>query len=81
MDLSSRKNRLIEKILKVEEEQTIYELENILIDDATSAEDFWQKLPSEIRQLIDKGLDQSQNGNTKPHQEVITAIKKKYPAN
>lgn len=73
MNASERKYKIIEKLLKVEEEAALYQIENILNKD-----DDWDNLPLIVQQLIEKGIEQSERGETKPHEQVMSEIKKKY---
>jgi hypothetical protein len=75
MNASERKCKIIEQLLKVEEEATLYQIENILNKDS---DDFWDNLPSVVQQLIEKGIEQSERGETKPHEQVMSEIKKKH---
>ncbi|KAF2519432.1 hypothetical protein E0W68_03525 [Flavobacterium salilacus subsp. salilacus] len=74
MDIESRKYKMIEKLLKVEEDEVLYRLEAIL-DEKRNA---WDELNPEIKQAIDISLEQSTSGKVKAHEEVMMAIKKKY---
>lgn len=40
--------------------------------------DPYDTLPEEIKNLIEKGLNDIKNGNTHSHEYVMTSIKKKY---
>jgi hypothetical protein len=75
MNASERKYKIIEKLLKVEEEAALYQIENILNKDA---DDEWDNLPLIVQQLIEKGIEQSERGETKPHEQVMSEFKKKY---
>jgi len=76
MDLESRKYKFIEKLLKVEEEDTLYKLESVL--DNESSNIIWDELPSELRQALEISIAQSERGEVSPHKEVMTRIKNKY---
>jgi len=75
MNASERKYKIIEKLLKVEEEAALYQIENILNKDA---DDEWDNLPLIVQQLIEKGIEQSERAETKPHEQVMSEFKKKY---
>lgn len=74
--MESRKYKVIEKLLKVQEEEVIYKLESILNADI-SAND-WDELPDEVKHMIDIGLAQSAAGEVFPHEEVMNKYKKRY---
>ncbi len=74
--MESRKYKVIEKLLKVQEEATIYKLESILNNELTH--DSWDILPDELKQALDAAVKQSENGQVKSHEEVMLEIKRKY---
>lgn len=76
MDIESRKYKVIEKLLKVEEEATIYKLETILNDELVK--DGWDELSPELQQALDISIGQSERGEVRPHEEVMAEIRKKY---
>lgn len=75
MNASERKYKLIEKLLKVEEEDILYQIEAIL---DKNPDEEWDKLPLIVQQLIDKGIEQSEAGLGTPHEDVMAVIKSKY---
>jgi len=76
MDLESRKDKLIEKLLKVQEEDTVYKLESILNEEISK--DIWDELPPYLQQALDISIEQSIRGEVTPHEEVMAQIRKKY---
>ena len=40
--------------------------------------DFFDKLPIEIQELIDEGLDEAKLGKVRPHSEVMAEYRQKY---
>jgi len=76
MDFESRKYKVIEKLLKVNEEETLYRLESLLNE--VPPRDIWDELPAHIQQALDISIEQSIRGDVKPHDEVMAQIKKKY---
>ncbi|OYQ43404.1 hypothetical protein CHU92_03445 [Flavobacterium cyanobacteriorum] len=76
MDMQSRKYRVIEKLLQVNEEETLYRLEAIL--QSEKPEISWHELPEETKKVIDMSLGQSDLGKVKSHDEVVSDIRKKY---
>jgi predicted transcriptional regulator len=75
MNTSERKYKIIEQLLKVEEESTLYQIEGILNKESNEE---WDKLPLIVQQLIDKGIEQSEAGLGVPHEQVMEKIRKKY---
>ncbi len=74
--MESRKYKIIERLLKVEEEATVYKLESILGEELVK--DGWDELSPELQQAIDISIGQSDRGEVRPHEEVMAEIKKKY---
>lgn len=74
--MESRKYKVIEKLLKVEEEEVIYRLEAILTEDKSS--NGWDQLPDEVKKMIDMGLSQSIEGNVVSHDEIMNKYKSRY---
>jgi len=75
MSISERKYKIIEQLLKVEEEETLYQIEDLLNKDS---EDEWGGIPPIVQKLILKGIEQSEAGLGIPHEEVMARIKQKY---
>ncbi|SDX68597.1 hypothetical protein [Flavobacterium degerlachei] len=73
MNSSERKYKIIEQLLKVEEESTLYQIENILNEG-----DGWDEIPPIVQKLIEKAIEQSDAGVGIPHEQVMSEIKKKY---
>lgn len=73
MNASERKYKIIEQLLKVKEEATLYQIENILNED-----DGWDNIPPTVQKLIEKAIQQSDAGLGVPHEQVMEKIKKKY---
>lgn len=76
MGIEERKYKMIEKLLKVKEEETIYHIESIL--DNELSKNYWDELSPEVKKAIDIGIEQSANGQIRPHEEIMAEIKKKY---
>jgi hypothetical protein len=75
MNASERKYKIIEQVLKVEEEATLYQIENIL--NKESDED-WDNLPQELQELLEIGIKQCEEGKLTSHEEFMAEVKKKY---
>ncbi len=74
--MEARKYKMIEKLLKVQEEDTLYKLESVL--DGEIARASWDELHPEVKLALDASLGQSENGEMKPHDEVMQNIRKKH---
>ena len=40
--------------------------------------DFWDMLPSQVQDSINKGIEEADHGNTESHEVVMGEVKKKY---
>ena len=74
--MESRKYKVIEKLLMVEEEDIIYRLEKIL--DENQSDNGWDELPDEVKRMIDIGLAQSASGQVIPHEQIMDKYKRWY---
>jgi hypothetical protein len=76
MDSNSKKYKTNEKPQSVEEEALLYQSKSNL--DAENQDDFWDELPEQVKQLIEIGLKQSEQGLGKSHSQVMAEVRKKY---
>ncbi|CAM3985234.1 hypothetical protein FLSI110296_07290 [Flavobacterium sinopsychrotolerans] len=76
MDSNSKKYKTNEKLPSVEEETVLYQSKTDL--ETENQDDFWDELPEQVKQLIEIGLKQSEQGLGKSHSQVMAEIKKKY---
>ncbi len=76
MDMEARKYRLIEKLMEVNEENTLYKLEQLLVKG--EGEEAWNKLPAEAKTAIENSLLESTSGKTTPASHGISKIKDRY---
>ena len=74
--MEARKYKMIEKLLKVQEEDMLYKLESVLDGELVKAS--WDELQPEVKQVLDASLGQSEKGEMKPHDEVMQNIRKKH---
>jgi hypothetical protein len=76
MNSNSNKDKPNENLPKVEESATLYrskidlEKENSDID--------WDNLPEILQQLLEKGIKQCEEGQTKPHAQVMAEMKARF---
>lgn len=71
MDLQSRKQKLIEWILQVQDASILKQLESISEGDR----DWWDDLSEPEKDSIQRGLDQADKGQLKSHEEVMKRYK------
>lgn len=74
MDIQAKKLWLIEWLLKVQDASILNKVENVMKEE----HDFWDDLPLEAKESIERGLDDYKNGRVHTTEEVMTDIKKKY---
>ncbi len=74
MDIST-KYKIVEKIINSEDELLLSEIKNLL---AVSEKDFWNGLNESTKNSINRGLDESRKGLTRPHDEVISEMKNRF---
>lgn len=73
MDLTTRKYSFIERFMSITSIDKIERLEKLL-----NAEIGQEEMPKELKQVLDIGLAQIEEGKTKSALEVTSRIKKKY---
>ena len=69
------KYKLIEKIMQLENETVLNQVKEIL---EAEEKDWWHDLSPELKTSIKKGLQESDEGKGRPHDEVMAAFRKKY---
>lgn len=76
MDMEARKYRLIERLMEVKEEDTLYKLEQLLVE--RDGGEIWNDLPPEVKTAIEKSLLESTSGKTTPASDGVSKIKDRY---
>jgi hypothetical protein len=74
MDIST-KYKIVEKIINSEDELLLGEIKDLL---EVSEKDFWNGLSESTKNSINRGLDESRRGLTRPHDEVISETKNRF---
>jgi hypothetical protein len=69
------KYKIVEKIIQSEDEQLLNEIGAIL---GVPEIDFWDELPSEVKQSIDKAKTELDNGEGIPHNEVMADVRARF---
>ena len=72
---AATKYRIVERIINSEDEVLLKEI-NALLD--TEDADLWDQLPAATKASIQRGLEDAQQGKTRPHQEVMDDIKSRF---
>ena len=74
MDVAT-KYKIVEKIINSEDELLLGEIKNLL---GVSGKDFWNSLSETTKNSINRGLEDSKKGLTRPHDDVISEMKKQF---
>jgi hypothetical protein len=54
----------------------VLEAMKVLLKSQVDEKDFWDYLPEQQKRSIERGLEQAENGETKPHEEVMKKYEK-----
>ncbi len=68
MNIAITKLELAKKLLETNDKDIINHIKAVF---STRTESWWEELPDEIKLSIEKGLEQSDSGQTIPHKEVM----------
>ncbi len=74
MDLDATKLELVQLLLQVKEESTLYKVKSIL--EKQKSLDWWEDLSADEKASIDEGIKQSERGETISHKEVMKVFDK-----
>ncbi|MBK7649958.1 MAG: hypothetical protein IPJ20_03275 [Flammeovirgaceae bacterium] len=69
---ASTKFKMVEKIITTEDDALLEEVKSLL---GLSEHDFWDELSDSTKASIQRGLEQSSQGQTRPHEEVMAETK------
>jgi hypothetical protein len=69
------KYKIVEKIIQSEDEQLLSEIGSIL---GVPENDFWEELPEEVKQSINKAKTELDNGEGIPHNEVMAGVRERF---
>ena len=69
------KYKIVEKIIQSEDEQLLSEIGSIL---GVPENDFWEELPDEIKDSINKAKTELDNGEGIPHNEVMASVRERF---
>lgn len=73
---AATKFKMVKKIITTEDDNLLDEVNMLL---GLSDRDFWDDLSDATKASIQKGLEQSKRGETRPHAEVMAEIKGRFP--
>ena len=74
IELKSDLHNLIDKV----SDMNILNAIKTLLSKQVVADDWWDELPENVQESIEKGLKQSKEGNTIAHDVVMNEFKDKY---
>jgi len=69
------KYKILEKIIQSEDNVLLNEIDSLL---KISQNDFWQDLPNEAKQAIDKAKVELDRGEGIPHEQVMLEIRERF---
>ena len=72
---ASTKFKMVEKIIATEDDALLEEVKLLL---GLSENDFWDNLNDSTKASIQRGLEQSSRGETRPHEDVMAEIKARF---
>ena len=72
---ASTKFKMVEKIIATEDDALLEEVKSLL---GLSEHDFWDDLNDSTKASIQRGLEQSNRGETRPHEDVMAEIKARF---
>lgn len=74
MDITTLKIDLAQKVLQAEDKEFLEYIDTLFKNH--HEEDFWDDMPDEVRASLEIALDQSEKGQTMPHDEVMKKYEK-----
>lgn len=74
MDITT-KYKLLEKLIQTREDAVLDQVKAVL---GENDKDFWNTLDNETQHSILRGKTQSEKSQTRPHDEVMTALKSRF---
>lgn len=73
MNISTTKIELVKQLLSTSDKNIINHIKAVL---SVNSEDWFEELPTELKQSVTRGLNNSLNGNTISHNEAMKPFKK-----
>jgi len=78
MDIQALKIDLVQKILKTQNKDLLFEINNILGKEGEK--DWWNQLPKEVQVSIFEGIQDIEKGKVFTNDQVMKEAKQKYGA-
>lgn len=73
MNIATTKVELVKQLLETNDIAIINHIKAIF---QTQKTDWWESLPEEVKDSINRGIAQSERGQTVPHEQVMKKYKK-----
>jgi signal transduction histidine kinase len=84
MNIQAEKLHLIQQLVQVDDENLLQAIKNLLEfglkRQSESHTDFWEELTEEQKAKVESSILQLEDGHGIPHEEVMSALRKKYGA-
>lgn len=74
MDLSARKDELLQKLELLNDPILIQKLESVLLSHLLQNDDWWNTISDADKEAILQGIDELDRGQTIPHEEVMRIL-------
>ena len=69
------KNKIVEKIIQSDDEVLLNEIKSLV---GLSEGDFWNELPDEVKQSVNKAKDELDRGQGIEHSKVMEKVKSRF---
>ncbi|MEJ5963670.1 hypothetical protein [Pedobacter immunditicola] len=69
------KNKIVEKIIQSDDEVLLNEIKSLV---GLSEGDFWDELPDDVKQSVDKAKGELDRGQGIDHAKVIEEVKRRF---
>lgn len=76
MDIQTLKLDLVSKIINTEKPDILVEINKIFQQEKKS--DWWDELPTEVKDSILEGMADVKKGNVFSHEQIVQEVKQKY---
>ncbi len=69
------KYKIVEKIIQIDDDSVLNEIKSLL---GLSENDFWDELPNDVKQAVNKAKDELDKGEGIPHINIMTEVKSRF---
>lgn len=78
MNIETQKISLAQRLLAIQSKDVLDKIEALLTQDKC---DWWEELPNETKQAIERGINQADEGKVISHEQARTRINKFFEKN